>query len=70
MSEMHRDALWRGFPKTLSEFDERFCSEEACRDYLAECRWNGEPVCSRCGGVRGCTAAHISNAPIAGIRRA
>lgn len=52
MSESHREALWRGFPKTLTEFEERFASEEACRKYLAECRWNGQPVCNRCTGAR------------------
>ena len=52
MSEPHQYALWRGFPKTLIEFDERFLSEEACRDYLAQCRWNGRPVCGRCNGTR------------------
>ena len=48
MAETHTEALWRGFPKTLLEFEERFASEEACRGYLAACRWNGRPRCHRC----------------------
>jgi Zn ribbon nucleic-acid-binding protein/transposase-like protein len=52
MSEMHTEALWRDFPRTLLEFEERFASEEACRDYLAVCRWNGRPRCVRCDNER------------------
>jgi len=48
MSEMHHETLWRGFPKTLLEFEERFGTEAACREYLASCRWNGRPRCARC----------------------
>jgi len=48
MTETHTEALWRGFPKTLLEFEERFVSEEACRAYLAACRWNGRPRCHLC----------------------
>lgn len=48
-AEAHQDALWRGFPKTRAEFEERFSSEEACREFLIGCRWNGEPACARCG---------------------
>ena len=45
---MTPDDLWRGFPKTAAEFDERFDSEEACRRYLIELRWGGRPVCRKC----------------------
>lgn len=45
----HHDALWRAFPKTRGEFEERFATEQACREYLVQCRWNGEPACKRCG---------------------
>ena len=48
MSETHHETLWRGFPKTLLEFEERFGTEVACREYLAACRWNGRPRCGRC----------------------
>jgi hypothetical protein len=27
------------FPKTLSEFQSKFATEEACQEYLAACRW-------------------------------
>src|SRR5579862_3115870 len=40
------------FPRTLSEFQSKFASEEACQQYLAECRWPDGFVCPRCGGRR------------------
>ena len=52
MSEEHREALWREFPKTLPEFEAQFDSEETCRDYLAACRWNGRPCCDACGSEK------------------
>jgi hypothetical protein len=33
------------------EFQERFASEEACRDYLFSCRWPDGFRCRRCGGA-------------------
>jgi transposase-like protein len=35
---------------TIIEFQERFASEEACRDYLFVCRWPDGFRCRRCGG--------------------
>ena len=52
MSEIHHDALWRAFPKTLPEFETRFPDEEACLTYWLELRWNGRPCCARCGSDR------------------
>jgi hypothetical protein len=40
------------FPKTLREFQAKFASEEACRQYLASCRWPDGFVCLRCGNRR------------------
>lgn len=37
------------FPKTLREFQSQFATEEACRAYLASCRWPDGFVCPRCG---------------------
>lgn len=37
------------YPKTLSEFEDRFSSEEACRDYLYQLRWPNGFRCPRCG---------------------
>ena len=37
------------FPKTLIEFQRRFLTEEACEDYLAECRWPDGFRCPKCG---------------------
>jgi len=39
-----------GFPKTISEFQTRFPTEEACEAYLAECRWPAGFICPACGG--------------------
>lgn len=37
------------YPKTLSEFESRFSSEEACRDYLYRLRWPNGFHCPHCG---------------------
>ena len=47
-----RDDLWRDFPKTATEFEERFATEDDCRAYWVEARWGGEPACARCGCKR------------------
>lgn len=38
------------YPRTLLEFETRFASEEACREYLSRLRWPEGFVCPRCGG--------------------
>jgi transposase-like protein len=40
------------YPHTLSELEQRFASEEACRAYLAALRWPEGFVCPGCGGRR------------------
>lgn len=37
------------YPKTLMEFEERFRTEGACRDYVFRMRWPDGFVCPRCG---------------------
>ncbi len=37
------------FPKNEVEFDRRFCSEQACLEYLFQLRWPEGFACSRCG---------------------
>lgn len=37
------------YPRTLSEFDARFATEEACRAYLVHVRWPDGFRCPRCG---------------------
>jgi hypothetical protein len=49
MSEHSRDDLWRDFPRTATEFERRFATEEDCRAYWIEARWGGKPACARCG---------------------
>ena len=51
MSE-HSNDLWRSFPKTAIEFEERFQTEEDCRAYWMEARWGGEPACAKCESTR------------------
>jgi transposase-like protein len=36
------------YPRTLMEFESRFASEEACRDYLIRLRWPDGVRCQRC----------------------
>ena len=38
MTRPDLDELWRDFPKTATEFEERFASEEDCRAYWIEAR--------------------------------
>jgi len=40
------------YPRTLSEFEDRFSAEQACRDYLAQLRWPEGFRCPRCGGEK------------------
>jgi transposase-like protein len=37
------------FPKSLKEFQARFREDDACRAYLAACRWPEGFRCARCG---------------------
>ncbi len=37
------------YPRTLLEFEERFRTEEACREYLVRLRWPHGFCCRRCG---------------------
>ena len=37
------------FPRTFAEFENRFASEEACREYLRQLRWPDGFRCPRCG---------------------
>jgi transposase-like protein len=52
MSSLHQDDLWRAFPRTALEFEERFAREEDCRAYWIEARWNGRVTCQKCGGEK------------------
>jgi ribosomal protein L40E len=36
------------YPRTLLEFEDRFATEQACRDYLIQLRWLHGFVCPRC----------------------
>lgn len=36
------------YPRTLTELEERFSTEKACRDYLFKLRWSEDYSCPRC----------------------
>lgn len=40
------------FPSTVLEFQERFSTEQAARDYLRDCRWPEGFRCPRCAAAR------------------
>ena len=52
MTQQNHNALWRDFPKTATEFEARFATEEDCRAYWIEARWGGKPACARCSSTR------------------
>lgn len=39
------------YPRSLSDLERRFATEDACRRYLAELRWPSGFICPRCGGT-------------------
>jgi transposase-like protein len=41
------------YPRTLLELERRFCTEDACIEYLAALRWPVGRVCPRCAGADG-----------------
>jgi len=41
------------YPRTLAEFEARFSTEEACREYLVRTRWPKGFRCPRCGHEKG-----------------
>jgi len=51
MTQHTPDDLWRDFPKTATEFERRFATEEDCRAYWIKARWGGKPACARCGST-------------------
>jgi hypothetical protein len=63
------------YPKTLSELEQRFSTEEACREYLFQLRWAEGFRCPVCGhgeawklkgGLFKCTACAHKTSMIAG----
>lgn len=40
--------------KSILEFQKHFDTEEKCREYLEQQRWNGTPACPFCGSVNVC----------------
>jgi transposase-like protein len=40
------------YPRDLLEFEERFSTDQACREYLCQLRWPDGFRCPRCGGRR------------------
>src|SRR5271163_1650545 len=40
------------YPRSVEEFERRFSSEQACRDYLFQLRWPEGFRCPRCAGAK------------------
>lgn len=65
----------REYPMTLEEFENRFNTEEACRDYLFLLRWPNGFICPKCGNMKAwavrtvlfeCSKCHYQTSVIAG----
>ena len=41
------------YPRTILELEDRFATEDACREYLMHLRWPEGFICPRCGGQGG-----------------
>ncbi len=46
------------YPRTIFEFEDRFRSEEACRQYLSDLRWPNGFVCPKCSHDKAWTIQH------------
>lgn len=57
------------FPKTLREFQSKFATEEACREYLTACRWPDGFVCPRCRHRRAYELLHLRRWQCAACRQ-
>jgi ribosomal protein L37AE/L43A len=44
--------------KSILEFQKEFSTEEKCREYLEQQRWNGTPACPFCGSLNVCRFAN------------
>src|SRR5215212_2925484 len=40
--------------KNILQFQKEFSTEEKCREYLEQQRWNGTPACPFCGSINVC----------------
>jgi transposase-like protein len=63
------------YPRSVEEFERRFSSEQACRDYLFQLRWPEGFRCPRCAGAKSwaigntwfeCVACHHQTSVTAG----
>ena len=48
---MKQFIITENFPINEIEFDDRFCNEKACCDYLFQNRWPDGFVCTQCGNT-------------------
>ena len=46
---MQEFIIKEAFPKNQLEFDARFLDEQACYEYLFQCRWPEGFICKCCG---------------------
>ena len=47
------------YPRTLGEFEARFPTDAACRDYLSALRWPEGFRCPRCGHAKAWPVARV-----------
>jgi transposase-like protein len=53
MGNSRRSGAGADYPRNLTEFDQFFADEAACRDYVRRLRWPEGFVCPRCGSESG-----------------
>ena len=65
----------REYPMTLEEFENRFNTEQSCRDYLFLLRWPNGFICPKCGNTKAwpvrtvlfeCSKCHYQTSAISG----
>lgn len=56
------------FPTGLREFQLQFATEEACHEYLAQCRWPDGYKCPRCGNPHAYVLAKVGRWKCVGCR--
>ena len=72
MAEIHHEALWRAFPRTLLEFEERFATRRRVARTLPRAVGMAGRAAIAATAIRSGrnVAARFTNAPNVGTRRA
>ena len=62
MTQHSRDDLWRDFPRTATEFEKRFATEEDCREIERDCDKIATDI-RQAAAQRGVPSAGICSSP-------